>query len=102
MLAGNAIMGQSGGPMLVINASLTGIIEEAHRVPQIVNVFGMKFGTDHPPGFVSATRSNILNVMQAGFLARDMKKVNRFVIYQTIGRDAGIALFVYNRSAHLL
>ena len=47
------------------------------------------FGTDHTPGFPSAARSNILNVMQAGILARDMKKVDKFVIYQTIGRDAG-------------
>jgi ATP-dependent phosphofructokinase / diphosphate-dependent phosphofructokinase len=47
------------------------------------------FGTDHTPGFPSAAWSNILNVMQAGVLARDMKKVDQFVIYQTIGRDAG-------------
>jgi ATP-dependent phosphofructokinase / diphosphate-dependent phosphofructokinase len=47
------------------------------------------FGTDHTPGFPSAAWSNILNVMQAGMLARDMKKVDQFVIYQTIGRDAG-------------
>ena len=47
------------------------------------------FGTDHTPGFPSAAKSNILNVMQAGVLARDMKKVDQYVIYQTIGRDAG-------------
>ncbi|QEN09874.1 diphosphate--fructose-6-phosphate 1-phosphotransferase [Oceanispirochaeta crateris] len=47
------------------------------------------FGTDYTPGFPSAARSNILNVLQAGVLARDMKKVDQFVIYQTIGRDAG-------------
>lgn len=47
------------------------------------------FGTDHTPGFASAARSNILNVQQAGVLARDMQKVDRFVVYQTIGRDAG-------------
>ena len=47
------------------------------------------FGTDHTPGFASAARSNILNVMQAGVLARDMQKVDKFVVYQTIGRDAG-------------
>jgi 6-phosphofructokinase 1 len=47
------------------------------------------FGTDHTPGFPSAARSNVLNVMQAGVLARDMKKVDQFVVYQTIGRDAG-------------
>ncbi|MBI5008724.1 MAG: PIG-L family deacetylase, partial [Bacteroidia bacterium] len=39
--------------------------------------------------FASAARSNILNVMQAGILARDMQRVDRFVIYQTIGREAG-------------
>lgn len=47
------------------------------------------FGTDHTPGFASAAWSNILNVMQAGMLARDMKMVDQFVIYQTIGCDAG-------------
>jgi ATP-dependent phosphofructokinase / diphosphate-dependent phosphofructokinase len=47
------------------------------------------FGTDHTPGFASAAKSNIMNVMQAGILARDMQKVDKFVIYQTIGRDAG-------------
>ncbi len=47
------------------------------------------FGTDHTPGFASAARCNILNVMQGGALAHDMQRVDRFVIYQTIGRDAG-------------
>lgn len=47
------------------------------------------YGTDHTPGFASAARSNILNVLQAGVLARDMKKVDQFLVYQTIGRDAG-------------
>lgn len=47
------------------------------------------FGTDHTPGYASAARTNILNVMQAGILARDMQRVDKFLIYQTIGRDAG-------------
>ena len=47
------------------------------------------FGTDHTPGFASAARCNALSVMQSGWLARDMKKVDSFVVYQTIGRDAG-------------
>jgi 6-phosphofructokinase len=47
------------------------------------------FGTDHTPGFPSAARCNILNVLQAGILARDMQRVDRYVIYQSIGRDAG-------------
>ncbi len=49
------------------------------------------FGTDHTPGFASAARSNILNVMQAGALARDMQKVDKFVIYQTIGQGCRMA-----------
>ncbi|HEX2974978.1 MAG TPA: 6-phosphofructokinase, partial [Bacteroidales bacterium] len=47
------------------------------------------YGTDHTPGFPSAARANILNVLQEGILARDMQKVDKFVVYQTIGRDAG-------------
>lgn len=47
------------------------------------------YGTDHTPGFASAGRYNALSVMQGGQLARDMKKVDKFVIFQTIGRDAG-------------
>lgn len=47
------------------------------------------FGTDHTPGFASAARYNMLSVLQAGTLARDMRKVDTFAVYQTIGRDAG-------------
>jgi ATP-dependent phosphofructokinase / diphosphate-dependent phosphofructokinase len=47
------------------------------------------FGTDHTPGFPSAARWVSLSVMQAGILARDMKKVDQFVIHQTVGRSAG-------------
>jgi 6-phosphofructokinase 1 len=47
------------------------------------------FGTDHTPGFPSAARYMALSVMQAGILARDMQKVDQFVIFQCIGRKAG-------------
>jgi len=47
------------------------------------------FGTDHTPGYASAARYVALSVQQAGRLARDMQKVDQFVIYQSIGRDAG-------------
>lgn len=47
------------------------------------------YGTDHTPGFPSAARYNALSVKQGGWLARDMKKVDQFVVFQTIGRDAG-------------
>ncbi len=47
------------------------------------------FATDHTPGFGSAARYVALSVKQAGVLARDMKKVDQYVVFQTIGRDAG-------------
>ena len=47
------------------------------------------FGTDHTPGFASAARYMALSVMQAGVLTRDMQKVDQFVVYQCIGREAG-------------
>ena len=47
------------------------------------------FATDHTPGFASGARYVALSVQQAGILARDMKKVDQFVIFQTVGRSAG-------------
>lgn len=47
------------------------------------------FATDHTPGFPSAARYVALSVKQAGLLARDMKKVDQYVIFQTVGRSAG-------------
>jgi 6-phosphofructokinase 1 len=47
------------------------------------------YGTDHTPGFASAARYNALSVKQSGQLALDMRKVDQFVVFQTIGRDAG-------------
>ena len=36
----NAVVGQSGGPTGVINASLVGVIEEAHKHTEIENLYG--------------------------------------------------------------
>ena len=47
------------------------------------------FGTDHTPGFASAAKYMALSVQQAGVLARDMQKVDPFVVFQCIGREAG-------------
>jgi ATP-dependent phosphofructokinase / diphosphate-dependent phosphofructokinase len=47
------------------------------------------WGTDHTPGFGSAARYVALSVKQAGMLARDMKHVDQYVIFQTVGRSAG-------------
>jgi 6-phosphofructokinase 1 len=46
-------------------------------------------GTDHTPGYPSAARYVAMSVMQAGLLARDMQRVDQFVIFQTVGRSAG-------------
>ncbi len=188
MLKGNLIIGQSGGPTCVINASLCGVIQEAKQHGEIEGIYGMRFGiegfmqkniinlryedeetikklldtpssalgssrhkvkeddlprilevlkkfniryflmiggndtmhtihkveeycakeghkivcvgipktvdndlfgTDHAPGFPTAARFTILSVKQEGILARDMQKVDQFVIYQSIGRNAG-------------
>jgi ATP-dependent phosphofructokinase / diphosphate-dependent phosphofructokinase len=47
------------------------------------------FGTDHTPGFPSAARYVALSVQQSGLLARDMQRVDQFVVFQTVGRSAG-------------
>ncbi|MCD4830328.1 MAG: diphosphate--fructose-6-phosphate 1-phosphotransferase [Anaerohalosphaeraceae bacterium] len=47
------------------------------------------YGTDHTPGFASAGRYMALSVAQAGLLSNDMKKVDQFVVFQCIGREAG-------------
>ncbi len=47
------------------------------------------FATDHTPGFGSAGRFVAMSVKQAGMLARDMKRVDQYVIFQTVGRSAG-------------
>jgi 6-phosphofructokinase len=36
----NAVVGQSGGPTAVINASLAGVIEETRKNPEIENLYG--------------------------------------------------------------
>ena len=38
------------------------------------------YGTDHTPGYPSAARYTALSVLHAGLLARDMQKVDQFVI----------------------
>ena len=188
MLHGNAIIGQSGGPTSVINASLCGIVQQCLAQKAIGHTLGMRFGiegfmrgevidlgreepntiaglrrtpssalgscrhklqeadfprilemlrrhdiryffliggndtmdtihrveqycrdhgyelvgvgvpktvdndlwgTDHTPGFGSAARYVAISVKQAGVLARDMRKVDQYVIFQTVGRSAG-------------
>ncbi|MHC4845957.1 MAG: 6-phosphofructokinase [Planctomycetota bacterium] len=44
LLGGNALIGQSGGPTVVINQSLAGIVLEARRQAAIGKVFGARHG----------------------------------------------------------
>ena len=46
MLQGNAILGQSGGPTSVINASLCGLIQGCLKQQAIGRVLGMRFGIE--------------------------------------------------------
>jgi 6-phosphofructokinase 1 len=46
MLKGNALIGQSGGPTTVINASLLGVVEAAIQSKTIGRIFGMRFGIE--------------------------------------------------------
>lgn len=47
------------------------------------------FGTDHTPGWASAARYVATSVQQAGRLGCDMQRVDKYVIFQTVGREAG-------------
>ena len=47
------------------------------------------FWTDHTPGYASAARYVALSIQQGGRLARDMQRVDQFVVFQTVGRSAG-------------
>jgi 6-phosphofructokinase len=46
MLTGNALIGQSGGPTSVINASLVGLIHASRTAKPIKKVFGMRYGIE--------------------------------------------------------
>ncbi len=46
MNTGNALVGQSGGPTSVINASLAGVVETALKSKKIGRVLGMRFGIE--------------------------------------------------------
>ncbi len=43
---GNLVVGQSGGPTAVINASLAGVIQEALRHDAIESIYGMRHGIE--------------------------------------------------------
>jgi ATP-dependent phosphofructokinase / diphosphate-dependent phosphofructokinase len=78
-------------------------MDTIHRVVEYANNAGFEmtgvgvsktvdndlFGTDHTPGYASAARYVALSIQQGGRLARDMQRVDQFVVFQTVGRSAG-------------
>lgn len=62
---------------------------ELHGIGVPKTVDNDLYGTDHTPGYPSAARYVALSVQQGGRLARDMQKVDQYVIYQAVGRDSG-------------
>lgn len=44
VLKGNAVVGQAGGPTVVINQSLVGVIQEVQKHPQIEQLLGARHG----------------------------------------------------------
>jgi 6-phosphofructokinase len=58
MLKGNLMVGQSGGPTPVINASLAGVILEAGRYPAITGIYGMVHGIE------GALKEELINLGQ--------------------------------------
>ncbi len=46
MARGNVLIGQSGGPTSVINASLVGVVEAVRASRKMGRVFGMRFGIE--------------------------------------------------------
>ena len=58
-LTGNACVGQSGGPTVVINQSLVGVIEEARKHKEIEKLLGARHGTK---GIMAADFINLFKV----------------------------------------
>ena len=46
MIKGNAVIGQSGGPTSVINASLVGVLKAVKDSKKIESIFGMHYGIE--------------------------------------------------------
>ncbi|KJS81678.1 MAG: hypothetical protein JM58_16535 [Peptococcaceae bacterium BICA1-8] len=46
ILQGNLLIGQSGGPTPVINASLAGVLSEAKKMQEIEKIYGMRNGIE--------------------------------------------------------
>ena len=56
MIKGNAVIGQSGGPTSVINASLAGVLEQLKNTEKIESLYGMHYGIE---GFINEWLINL-------------------------------------------
>ena len=104
-LKGNLLIGQSGGPTPVINASLAGVLSEAKKMPEIGRICGMKQGiegalkrdlhdlTDEPDNLVDK-----LMYTPASVLGSCRHQLTKDEEYETLLRlfvDYDIRYFVY-------
>src|SRR5438876_3825953 len=101
---GNLVVGQSGGPTAVVNASLVAVIQEALRHDAIGEIYGMRFGVLGllredlvDPRRVSSemleelrrTPSAALGTSRTGLADDDVERIMRFF------QARGIRYFLY-------
>ncbi len=109
MLKGNCIVGQSGGPSSVINASLAGVIDAALKASEIETVYGARHGIEGvlSESFVNLTeyfegndKLETLKVTPAAFLGSCRHKLPKefnetFEKIFTVFKKMNITYFFY-------
>lgn len=104
-LKGNLLIGQSGGPTPVINASLAGVLSEAKKMPEIGRIYGMKQGiegalkgnlhdlTDEPDDLVDKLMYTPASVL--GSCRHQLTKDGEYECLLRLFADYNIRYFVY-------
>jgi len=102
---GNILIGQSGGPTPVINASLAGVLSEVRKVSQIGRVYGMKQGiegalkgelldlTDEPAGLMDRLMYTPASVL--GSCRHQLTKDEEYERLLALFAEYDIRYFVY-------
>ena len=80
----NVIVGQSGGPTAVINASLYGVIREALKSEEVGHVYGMINGIE---GFLQDKYMDLGEELSEGASEADSGGLSWFMPLQTAGRS---------------
>jgi 6-phosphofructokinase len=101
---GNLVIGQSGGPTAVINASLAGVLQEAQKHPTFRGVYGLVYGiegalkeefidlgeeTQDTIGLLSNTPSSILGSCRHKLSEEDYERILEVFIAH------GVYYFIY-------